>query len=281
MGAVHFSIDGRLLARLRELLPLKVFVETGTYEGESVDTALAYFDELHTIELSEDLFTRAAARFDDSPTVRVYHGSSAEVLSTLSSGLRRRSVLFWLDAHFCAHRSAGSEVQCPLLEELEAIGSLGGRSVILIDDARLFMAPPPVPLIAEQWPNFSEVLARLSTLNPTHELMVIDDVMVFFPPQIGESLRGFAREHAIDWLLALAWGRELDHTVERITTRLRRLDEIAGQLDGLSNRQRDARRLIEAQTQEVAEARMRADSLANAARLPRRGNRPLPAEVAD
>ena len=41
MGAVHFSIDPRLLARLRDLLPLKVFVETGTYEGESVGLTCA------------------------------------------------------------------------------------------------------------------------------------------------------------------------------------------------------------------------------------------------
>ena len=50
MGAVHFSIDDRLLARLTELLPLEVFVETGTFEGDTVDAALTYFDELHTIE---------------------------------------------------------------------------------------------------------------------------------------------------------------------------------------------------------------------------------------
>jgi hypothetical protein len=229
MGAVHFSIDGRLLARLRELLPLEVFVETGTYEGASVDAALAYFDELHTIELSDELFARAAARFEDSPAVHVHHGSSAEVLSRLSGRLRRRSVLYWLDAHFCCHRSAGSELQCPLLAELEAIGSLGVRSVILIDDARLFMAPPPAPLIAEQWPSFSEVLTCLSTLNPGHELIVIDDVIVFFPPQVGKPLRRFARDHGIDWLLTLAWGRELDQTVERVATQLERLDEIAGQ----------------------------------------------------
>jgi hypothetical protein len=281
MGAVHFSIDPRLLARLRDLLPLKVFVETGTYEGESVDAALAYFDELHTIERSEELFVRAAARFKNSPTVHVHHGSSAEVLSTLSRGLRRQPVLFWLDAHFCGHGSAGSEVQCPLLAELEAIGALSARSVVLIDDARLFMAPPPAPLIAEQWPSFSEVLARISTLNPTHELIVIDDVLVFFPPQIGEALRDFAREHAIDWLLALAWGRELDHTVERITTQLARLDEIAAQLDGLSHSQRAARRLIEAQAEALAGARTRADSLAKAARMPRGPQRRRRAEVAD
>ena len=60
--------------------------------------------------------------------------------------------------------------------------------------------------------------------------MVIDDVIVLFPPQIREALRGFAGEHAIDWFLALAGARRLDHTVEpleRIATRLQRQGEIA------------------------------------------------------
>jgi hypothetical protein len=227
MGAVHFSIDGRLLGRLSELLPLEVFVETGTFEGASVETALAYFDELHTVELSDELFARAAARFEDSPAVHLHHGPSSEVLFTLSRRLRGRSILYWLDAHFCGRGSAGDALQCPLLAELDAIGSLGARSVVLIDDARLFMAPPPAPLIAEQWPSFRDVLTGLSRLNPDHELIVIDDVMVFFPPRLGEALRRFAREHAIDWLLALARGRQLDHTLERIAALLERQDEQA------------------------------------------------------
>ncbi len=217
MGAVHFSIDRRLLGRLTELLPLKVFVETGTYEGDSVQAATEFFDELHTIELSDELFTRAAERFEGSPQVQVHHGSSPDVLGELSVRLRRRSVLYWLDAHWCGEGSARGEVECPLLFELEAIGSLSGRSVVMIDDARLFLAPPPAPSNPQQWPTFSDLLARLSALGPEHELTVIDDVIVFFPPGIREPLRSFARENAIDWLAELTRGRDLNRVVERIS----------------------------------------------------------------
>jgi glycosyltransferase involved in cell wall biosynthesis len=217
MGAVHFSIDRRLLARLTELLPLKVFVETGTYEGDSVEAATEFFDELHTIELSEELFGRAADRFEGSPQVHVHQGSSPDVLGELSGRLRRRSVLYWLDAHWCGEGSARGEVECPLLFELEAIGSLAARSVVMIDDARLFLAPPPAPSTPQQWPTFSELLARLSALRSDHELTVIDDVIIFFPPGIREPLRSFARENAIDWLAELTRGRDLDRAVKRIS----------------------------------------------------------------
>jgi hypothetical protein len=215
MGAVHFSIDRRLLARLTELLPLEVFVETGTYEGDSVQAATEFFDELHTIELSDELFAGAAERFKDTPQVQVHHGSSPDVLEELSGQLSRRSVLYWLDAHWCGEASAGGEVECPLLFELEAIGSLGERSVVMIDDARLFLAPPPAPSSPDQWPSFSDLLSRLSAIGPEHELTVIDDVIVFFPPEIREPLRLFARENAIDWLAELTRGRELNQAVTR------------------------------------------------------------------
>ncbi len=36
MGAVHFSIDPKLVAVFKRHLPLQVFVETGTFEGEAI-----------------------------------------------------------------------------------------------------------------------------------------------------------------------------------------------------------------------------------------------------
>ena len=54
--------------------------------------------------------------------------------------------------------------------------------------------------------------------------MVIDDVILFFPPQLAEALRRFAQAHAIDWLLALMAARGLDGTMERI-------ERIAGELE--------------------------------------------------
>ena len=35
MGAVHFSIDPKLVSILQQQLPLTIFVETGTFKGES------------------------------------------------------------------------------------------------------------------------------------------------------------------------------------------------------------------------------------------------------
>src|SRR6266480_2295261 len=122
--------------------------------------------------------------------------ASAPRLGLLGTKVRRKPVLYWLDAHWCGdegEHSGGVEEQCPLLDELNAIRSINNRSVVLVDDARLFMAPPPAPATTEGWPQLSQVLERLTALNSKHELLVIDDVFVFFPPAAREVLSEFAR----------------------------------------------------------------------------------------
>ena len=44
MGAVNFSIDKDLVEFFSRHLPFEVFVETGTYKGDSIDRVRAYFN---------------------------------------------------------------------------------------------------------------------------------------------------------------------------------------------------------------------------------------------
>src|SRR4051812_28722849 len=233
MGAVRFSIDSGLVRQLKTVLPLEVFVETGTYEGASVEAVLPLFEEIHTVELSAQLYARAADTFAGNSKVHVHHGHSRDVLKDLVPKVRRKPVLYWLDAHWCGdegEHSGGVEEQCPLLDELNAIRSINNRSVVLVDDARLFMAPPPAPATTEGWPQLSQVLDRLTALTSRHELLVIDDVFVFFPPAAREVLSEFARHQAVDWLEELQASRRIGSQLDRlrrqvIKSRAERSDE--------------------------------------------------------
>jgi GT2 family glycosyltransferase len=218
MGVVRFSIDPRLVRELTQALPLKVFVETGTYEGDSVAAARPYFDELHTVEIADDLYERAAERFAGDDSVHVHHGDSAEILGELRPKLQRKAVLYWLDAHWCGSELERNEGGSPLLAELAAIGKLSKRDVVLIDDARLFMAPPPPPANPEQWPTLDQVLGALGASSSSHELIVIDDVLTFAPKEVSESLRQFARAGAVDLLAELKSSQQVAEQLERIGT---------------------------------------------------------------
>ncbi|MBK6744388.1 MAG: glycosyltransferase [Hydrogenophilales bacterium] len=211
MGAVSFSIDLRLVKALKRALPLDVFVETGTFMGDSCETVKNHFQEIFTVELSEQYSQKAQSRFADFPYISVIQGASPEALADLAPMLTGRSVLYFLDAHWCnAQNTAGSTSQCPLLDELRAIGQLNLDSAIVIDDARLFLAPPPAPHEIAQWPTLPEILSALGELGTGHQLMVINDNIVFFPPSARFAVRQYARNHGIDWLHVMQKARELD-----------------------------------------------------------------------
>jgi GT2 family glycosyltransferase/uncharacterized coiled-coil protein SlyX len=231
MGAVRFSIDPGLVRVLASELPLKTFVETGTYEGASVRDVLSLFDEIHTIELSEELHARAREEFAENPEVHVHHGHSEEVLQELAPKLSEAKALFWLDAHWSDEPAAsGGDQSCPLLGELAAIGSLGPDSVVMIDDARLFLAPPPPPADPDQWPELAQVLAVLSELSGEHEPMVIDDVIVFFPCKVKDAVRRYVRESGTDWLAEIGRAREANQRLARLESRLEATDQTIGAL---------------------------------------------------
>ena len=221
MGAIHFSIDPGLARRLAAELPIEVFVETGTFEGASVDAVSPFFDETHTIELSDELFTRAEEKFDEQSEVNVHHGRSVDVLKEIAPSLKSRPTLFWLDAHWSDEPgAAGQGEDCPLLDELESIGELGPDSVVMIDDARLFLAPPPPPADPDEWPNLGQVLTALSSLSESHEPMVIDDVIVFFPSKIRDAVREYAREEGSEWFAELGRARETNTRLDRLESQL-------------------------------------------------------------
>ena len=203
MGAVNFSLDEKLVDALQVSLPIRTFVETGTFKGDTLARMVPYFDALYSAELSLPFWTDAADRFAHEPKVNVANANSADFITELQPSLAKTPTLFWLDAHWCGVENvAGDTSQCPLLAELRAIGSLPGFSVILIDDARLFLAPPAAPHEISQWPRFHEILIELLKLSDRHEIMIINDVIAFFPSSVRSLMEGYAQSAGIDWIAA-------------------------------------------------------------------------------
>ena len=147
-------------------------------------------------------------------------GRSEAALVQLHPTLAGQSVLYWLDAHGCdAVGSVAVNTACPLLHELNAIGQLNAESVLLIDDARLFLAPPQAPHDLTLWPGFHQVCVGLQALSSGHELMVINDVIVFYPPGARQALQAFARQHGIDWLAAARYLQENAGLLEQLQSK--------------------------------------------------------------
>lgn len=115
-----------------------IFIETGTYMGDTINNMLHHFNKLYSIELSEMYMKNAVKRFENVSNVTIIHGDSSSLLEPLSKNIND-SVFFWLDGHWSGGNTAKGNLDCPLLEEIQVINDhYKNDCIIAIDDVRLF-----------------------------------------------------------------------------------------------------------------------------------------------
>ena len=209
MGLHSMGPPEALILALKPHAGWAEFIETGTFYGETTQWAADHFDRVTTIELSEAYHAAAKVRFRNRTSVRVLHGNSADVLREVIP-LLSRSAIFWLDAHWSGLDTAGRESECPLLGELGVINASDVIHTVLVDDARLFQAPPPRPHRADHWPDLSTTVATLVNDGRRH-VVLFDDVFVAVPIGMKKQLTGWLQDIAgaprHKWWITRVWER--------------------------------------------------------------------------
>ena len=74
--------------------------------------------------------------------------------------------------------------------------------MILIDDARLFLAPPPSPHNHQSWPTLTEIV---HCLPENWELAVYEDVIYLFPKKISDEFKKFLQRTITEKHNKKAW----------------------------------------------------------------------------
>jgi hypothetical protein len=161
MGAITFGIPKKLVLRLKDIFQIDVFVETGTFKGETTSWAAGNFGKVYTVEFSSVLYDTAFKRLSKYQNVKCYFGSSTKRLPEILSQLNETAI-FWLDAHWCGGITYGAGEECPLLNEIALIIQQNENHIIIIDDARLFLKPPSRFHSGDQWPGMDEIIGLLS-----------------------------------------------------------------------------------------------------------------------
>ena len=136
---------------LRELLAHKadVFVETGTFLGDTPWFLRKKVSKIITFEVHPPLAELATKRFRNSNNIRVIQGDSGLMLAEIVPSLNGR-VLFWLDGHYSRGITGMSFEECPIFRELDAIVlHCKADWLILIDDARDFGAHAEYPSVEQ------------------------------------------------------------------------------------------------------------------------------------
>lgn len=210
MGIINHGVPRELVRRLREALDARVFIEAGTFEGGTAAWAASVFEQVITIEAAPALFAAAQRRLEPYANVRCEAGDSRAVLRRVLPALDRAAV-FWLDSHWSGGETFGAGDECPVLEEVSLIAGSGQGHAVLIDDARMFLCPPPEPHDPAQWPDLATLVAALGRLPGEPWVFVLDDVICAVPASVRAHLLDFVRrenhEHGERIMREVGWRR--------------------------------------------------------------------------
>lgn len=167
-------IKQRAIADHARRFGLTLFVETGTYRGDMVEAMKGTFERLYSIELGQDLYEGARARFQGEARIEIIHGDSAVELGRLMPRIDQPA-LFWLDGHYSHGITAKGEKETPIHEEIDHILSAPDLGhVILVDDARLFGS-------GHDYPSLEDLTRFIRGRRPNVEIVVKDDSIRITP----------------------------------------------------------------------------------------------------
>ena len=176
MGLVRFGMPEKEVLFLKKLMNLNVFFEGGAFRGETASRASFLFDKVITVEKSEEMYSVAKNNISEIKNIDLFLGDTRDYLKVI--GNKYDNILYWLDAHWSGGVTYGKQDECPLIEELSIIFTNERNYVILIDDARLFITPPPRPHDFSEWPSLKDI----SDVIPVGwDLLIYEDVIYIFP----------------------------------------------------------------------------------------------------
>ena len=184
-------LSNDFLNEIRKLCKASVFIETGTYFGNTVESVRDSFEEVISIELSEDLFQKAVRRFNSVNNVRILNGDSAAKLKEALLDTKGKIKVIWLDAHYSGEGTSKANSNTPIIGELQAIRETGtGKDIIMIDDIRMFGKVADGFLkheAIEGYPDLSLLVDQISSIGGGYDCYILADILLALPRVLSSS----------------------------------------------------------------------------------------------
>jgi hypothetical protein len=174
------SLTDNFLSKINKAFKAPIFVESGTFMGQTAKRAAAYFKTVHTIELSQALYQANLPGLKPYGNIKPYWGDSGVNLISLLPKIKEK-IVFWLDGHYSGGGTAKGITNTPILAELEAIKKSGiTNSIILIDDLWLFYKPTASvsdsPL--DGYPTLDILLSKVKEIHSDYRFVVLGTVLL-------------------------------------------------------------------------------------------------------
>jgi len=163
-----------ILKQAAEDAGARIFIETGTFRGDTPWYFRNAFSKIFSIEVQPQLAELASERFKDLSHIRIVEGDSAKKLAEIVQEIDA-PVLFWLDGHYSAGITGRGENDCPIWDEMNAIiGKVPHPFSIFIDDARSFNG-------SGGYPTLDELRDFVESGLPGHGMTVENDLIRITP----------------------------------------------------------------------------------------------------
>lgn len=183
------SLENQFLTMLHSNTDASFFIETGTHHGYTTAQAATIFTPkqpkypcVHSVELSETLFSKAQEKFKNNKNVCLYQGDSVQILPRMLQKVMDKPIIF-LDAHFSMGDTAQGSANTPIIDELEVIKqSKFNNAVLIIDDIRMFYYPicSVKGTFIENYPSLNTIVEKILEINASYQVAVIYDTLIAF-----------------------------------------------------------------------------------------------------
>jgi predicted O-methyltransferase YrrM len=151
-----------------------VFIETGTYRGDTSRILSKRVHQVVSVEIDKRLATLARERFGNS-NIEILEGDRAELMSSIVSRFKNQVCLYWLDGHYSSGVTGGKVKPVPVQRELEEIlPFLKSSDLIVIDDIREFDG--------KNYPSLDHLTSYITQIRPDLDYRTLNDMLFVGAP---------------------------------------------------------------------------------------------------
>lgn len=159
-----------ILRNIAKNRTLTVFVETGTYKGDTTYQLRNDFKKMYSIELDKKLHKNAVKMFAKFKHIELLQGDSGKVIPLVLKKLKVPA-LFYLDGHYSRGITAKADLDTPIVAEILAVLKHPVKGhVVLIDDERLFVGK-------NDYPTLYSMRKIVKSINPNLKFIVKNDMI--------------------------------------------------------------------------------------------------------
>ena len=180
------SLTAAYLKMVADASAATTLIETGTFEGATVQKALPHFVYIHSIELDHALHKKATTKFANNKHVHLYQGDSAQMLPQILRSLKKEKAVIFLDAHYSMGNTAKGSCNTPIMTELGHIKKSSiTNAILIIDDIRMFYEPlgNTKNTFIEGYPTLTMIVDSILEINPDYQCAIVYDTLIAFPAQ--------------------------------------------------------------------------------------------------